>query len=487
MSSTGKKILGKVFICQQDNRLQLVEIEFDNIIRSIRPLMNGSVSWNDVKTEAGRKNFTVQLPAISPGHINGNCLLAIPGTIDAHVHFNTPGFEHRDDFEHGSAAAAAGGVTTVIDMPCTSVPPVTSADNLKIKQKTLENRSLVDFALWGGISGNTFNGEFSAEKIITELADAGAAGFKAYIISGMESFPDLTYDQMIQAARFVRNTGRLLAVHAEDKIRVKSREEEFRKQGRDNWQAYTEMRDVEAERVAVRQLVEICHRSGCRIHIVHLSSGKAVEIVRQARKEGLPFSAETCPHYLYFTEKDFERSEIRAFLKTAPPVKSEKDRKMLWDALVDGTLDFVTTDHAGCNPEVEKNSEKFSEVYGGIPGVEHRIPFLFSEGFHKNRLTLQRTIELLAENPARSFGLSSRKGFLKKGMDADLVLINLWSQEKITAEKMHSKGKYTPFEGYSLTARVEQTFLRGRQLLGNDGEPLPEYGYGEWIKPVPTV
>ncbi len=486
MNSDGNKILSNVFICPGDNRLQLAEIEFSKTILDIRPLMKNSVSWNEIQSTGSLRRFRDEIFSVSAGNTDGNFLLLIPGTIDAHVHFNTPGFQKRDDFEHGSAAAAAGGVTTVIDMPCTSVPPVTSAENFNLKREALLNRSMVDYALWGGISGYSFSGESSLQQTVQGMAEAGVAGFKAYFISGMGTFPDLTKTQMMQAAAVVQKTGKVLAVHAEDKDIVKRNEEKFRKRGQSDWRAYVQIRDEKAETTAVRELAGICRQSGCRIHGVHLSSGKATDIIRQAREAGLPFSAETCPHYLYFTADDFKRSDIAAFLKTAPPVKSVQDREKLWNSLAEGTLDFVTTDHAGCDPDEEKSSENFLEIYGGIPGVEHRVPFLFSEGFQKGRLTLQRTIELLAENPGRTFGLSHRKGLLKKGMDADFALINLWAKQKISADGMHSKGKYTPFEGMVLTARVEQTFLRGKPLLDHNREPIADYDYGKWIRSEST-
>jgi dihydroorotase-like cyclic amidohydrolase len=204
-----------------------------------------------------------------------------------------------------------------------------------------------------------------------------------------------------------------------------------------------------------------------------------LDLISNAQKDGISITSETCPHYLYFTQDDFLNEKISAFLKTAPPVKFEEDMNALWNGLSDGTLSFVVTDHAGSIPERDKVSENFWEVYGGIPGVEHRIPFLFSEGFLKKRLTLEQTINLLSKNSAQFFGLK-KKGEIKDTMDADFALINLWNNEIISATNMHSKGKYTPFEGVEFNTTVEKTWLRGNLVADRNNESKTNFN-GEYI------
>ena len=257
-----------------------------------------------------------------------------------------------------------------------------------------------------------------------------------------------------------------MAVHAEDKKMIAERTAISKSAGQNNWQAYCVARDDQAEASAIKLLVKIAEKTECRIHVVHLSSKLGLDIIREAQSKGLKVTSETCPQYLFFTQKDFSNSKISAYLKTAPPVKNEIDREALWEGLKDGTLSFVVTDHAGCNPEKEKSSKNFWEVYGGIPGVEHRIPFLFSEGFLKDKLTLSQTIKLLSSNVADYFNLES-KGYIKEGYDADFALINLWDKQVINSKEMHSKGKYTPFEGITFNAVVEKTFLRGNLIMNS--------------------
>ncbi len=227
-------------------------------------------------------------------------------------------------------------------------------------------------------------------------------------------------------------------------------------------------------------MIEISKKTKCKVHIVHLSSARSLKLIKEARKSGINITAETCPHYLYFTQEDFKNLKISSFLKTAPPVKNQEDKEALWDGLNDGTLSFVTTDHAGCDPEKEKSQKNFWDVYGGIPGVEHRVPFLFSEGFKKNKLSLSNTVALLSSNAADYFNIKN-KGYIKVGYDSDFTLIDLWSKEKVTAKKMHSKGKYTPFEGVTFDAVVSKTFLRGELIMNRKGRTEQTIGYGKFI------
>jgi allantoinase len=471
MSNDSLKILSDVFISTGENQLQLVDVLFDQKINQIIPRLHRTVGWGEISTREEWRGFQKQISLLSPlqysndsQKYDGRFFLLIPGAIDTHVHFNTPGFEEREDFDHGSLAAAVGGVTTIVDMPETSIPPVTSLENMHAKLKATYGRSWVDYAFWGGISGIDFEKRKDIQQQIRSLTEAGVIGFKAYLLSGMETFTDLTPEQMLQAAYWIKaiSTGRPLVVHAEDKKLVGARRADFQKKGANDWRAYYKARDIQAEAKAVETMIDIAHKSKCWVHIVSLSSKAGLKLIRQAREEGIEITAETCPHYLFFTMNDFKNPYISAFLKTAPPVKAIPDKDALWEGIRDGTISFVTTDHAGCDPKKEKISKNFWEVYGGIPGVEHRVPFMFSKGFKKGRLTLSQTIDLISTNPARFCGISRTKGTLEPGKDADMVLVNLWGHQVIKGKEMHSKGKYTPFEGVHLDVKVEDTFLRGQ-------------------------
>ena len=485
MKTQPLKILANVLICSGENRLQLVDIYFNSKIERIEQSLDTEIEWKDISDEEKWGNFKEEIPEQKfPPQLkiyDGNFMLLIPGAIDTHVHFNTPGFENHETFETGSLAAAHGGVTTVVDMPCTSKPPVTSIEHLIKKRKSIENTSWVDYAFWGGVRGDDFDNPFFDQKEqVLSLGRSGVVGFKAYLISGMKGFRDLVSEEMLLTAKWIKKTGKPLTVHAEDKHYISYKLSLNQGKYLNSWREYCEARDDIAEAKAIAMMVRIAKKTDCPIHIVHLSSELGLEMVRKAQLEGLKFTAETCPHYLYFTQKDFQNEEISNFLKTTPPVKLEKDRDALWDGLSDGTISFVTTDHAGCDPIKEKSSWNFWEVYGGIPGVEHRVPFLFSEGFRKGRLTLDQTIHLLSTNPAIFTGLNN-KGSLDEKKDADFTLINLWDNQIVKAENMHSKGKYTPFEGVEFEARVEKTFLRGKVIMGDGDTPEVDVGYGKLL------
>jgi len=465
-------VLSNVFISSGHNKLQLVDVYFDTVIKRIEPHSKVVVEWADIDNKEKLETFVNGI--VNREHsendiaYDGNYKLLIPGSIDSHVHFNTPGFEERDDFTHASKAALFGGVTTVFDMPCTSKPPLTSNNNFEVKKNAVNGKSYVDYFFWGGIRGEDFSDKELVKKQIAELADCGVVGFKAYVISGMNLFSDLTYKQMKFAADCVKENNSILAVHAEDKKLVSKRRSLAISQNRNDWKAYCNARDDQVEATAVSNLINIAQETGCRIHIVHLSSVKGLELIRKARKVGLNITTETCPHYLYFTKNDFENKHIRNYLKTAPPVKLEHDREALWEGLRDGTISFVTTDHAGCNPEKEKTSENFWEVYGGIPGVQHRVQFLFSEGFLKGKINLSTTVKLLSEGVSKVFQLNN-KGELVNRLDADFTLINLHKRQEIKALDMFSKGKYTPFENVTFNSVIDKVFLRGELLL-DDGK-----------------
>jgi len=401
------RYLNNIFINTSGNKITPVRILFNSKIIDIQRVSEKEFDWKDINTIEKKESVTTCLGNISHAenikNIDGGFNLLMPGAVDPHVHFDTPGFEFRDTFDCGSTAAASGGVTTVIDMPCTSLPPVTSLSNFLQKLNTVKSRSLVDFAFWGGVRGNDFENPELIERNVQELDEAGAASYKVYVISGMDTFQDLSYEQIKEAAKYISKTGKPVGVHAEDKVLIESRRKFFREQNLNTWEYYCRARDSKAEKTAVEKMINISNDTGVRVHIVHLSSKDGLGLIRKARNDGTEISTETCPHYLHFTQDDFKDDSIRNILKTAPPVKEVKDKEALWQGLEDGSISFVTTDHAGCDPLEEKSSYNFWEVYGGIPGIEHRVPYIISEGFMNGKLSLEKSISLLSEKSAEYF------------------------------------------------------------------------------------
>lgn len=388
--------------------------------------------------------------------------LVLPGAIDGHVHFDDPGFTRREDFASGTRAAAAGGVTMVVDMPCTSLPPVTSAENLETKLNIIAPKAHVDYMLWGGVSDNCLQ-ETDWRQRLKELAGAGVAAIKIYFLSGMDAFRDVTPDQAREILGECNRLGLPVGVHAEDRRVIQAAKNAVLARGGNSPLDYAAARPTEGEITAARTLRVLCRQTGARIHIVHIASREALDVVTAARSEGLPLSAETCPHYLLFTASDLDR--LGALLKTAPVVKSQMDREGLWRGLEAGELLFVASDHAaGVWPE-EKHTGSIWTDYGGVPGVELLLPTLFSEGVAKGRITLERLVELTSRAPADFFGVGRRKGRIEKSYDADFSVIDENASWTIRATDLHNKNRYTPLEGMTLSGRVCETWVRGRRIF----------------------
>jgi allantoinase len=408
--------------------------------------------------------------------------LVLPGVIDGHVHFDDPGFTHREDFASGTSAAAAGGVTCVVDMPCTSLPPVVTTDALDNKLKIIGPKAHVDYMLWGGVSGNAVTDQ-QWRKHLADLVDAGVAAIKVYMLSGMDTFRDLTTTEIREVLAQTKKLGIPVGVHAEDRALVHELTERARERGDDSPAAYAAARPAAAEASAVMAAVDAVRETGARVHIVHLGSGEALDAISAARLEDLPISAETCPQYLQFTTDDLDR--LGSLLKTAPVVKSESDRQRLWQGLASGELSFVATDHAAGQWPEEKETGSIWTDYGGVPGVELLLPYLFSEGFVAGRITLQRLTELLASEPARFFGVDHRKGWLRAGSDADFVVFDEGARWTVSAQGLHNLNRYTPLEGFDLTGRVRATFVRGQCAYERRPEGTEFFapaGTGEWVR-----
>jgi allantoinase len=408
--------------------------------------------------------------------------LVLPGVIDCHVHFDDPGFTHRENFESGTRAAAAGGVTCVADMPCTSDPAVTDLEALSEKLRVIRSKARVDFVLWGGISANSMV-EQDWRQQLTALADAGVGAIKVYLLSGMESFRDVGSEALHSILEHTCRLGIPVGVHAEDRSIVQLLTRRAHEEHEDSPQAYAASRPAEAEIAAVSTCIEACRKTGARVHIVHLASGDALDLIREARAGELPISAETCPQYLEFTIDDFER--LGSILKTAPVVKTEADRERLWHGVATGEISFVTTDHAAGQWPEEKHTASIWSDYGGIPGVELILPYLFSEGVRERRISLERLTEITASEPARFLGIDHRKGRIRAGFDADFVVFDERHRWTVSAENLHNLNRYTPLEGRELTGCVRSTYVRGRKIFefATDGSTeFGEAGHGQWIR-----
>lgn len=396
-------------------------------------------------------------------------LWILPGGVDAHVHFDDPGYTDRENFTAGSAAAASGGVTTVIDMPCTSIPPVTTVDNLRQKVAVIERKSVVDFGLYGGVCAQSFEADW--QRDMQELA-RHVLGFKTYLTSGMQTFQRLDHYRLREVLEVARDVSLPVLLHAEDHDYVHTATEAAQHKGRTP-REYYESRPEIAETLAVASALELAASVGGDLHIVHLATAQAAALLQDTGATG-----ETAPHYLQFSLDDFER--IGSALKVAPAVKQAGNREGLWELLAAGVIDFVASDHAP-SPEHEKHTGSIWTDYGGIPGVGTTLPYMLSAGYLAGRLSLCRLVEVLSSAPARRYGLSRRKGSIAIGKDADLVWFDPAGEWVVEGRKFLSQGKVTPFEGMRFKGRVVKTFVRGQEVYDYQRGIRVEPGYGRWL------
>ncbi|MBN2460902.1 MAG: amidohydrolase family protein [Candidatus Cloacimonetes bacterium] len=402
-------------------------------------------------------------------------MLLIPGCIDSHVHFNDPGFPHRENFRSGTTAAAWGGITTIIDMPCTSIPAVTSVSALNTKLAAISNKAVVDYALWGGICSTDLG---RIPESLNSLHQAGVIGFKIYTVSSMKSFPELSYEQIADILQKHRTY--LYAFHAEDREIIEKATSSLSDIQKRSPEYYVKSRPAAAEITAVTNILEILTPQN-RVHFVHISCGaSARKIIKYRRNSDISF--ETCPHYLEFTAVDLPL--LKGRIKTAPPVKSREDRNFLRSCVGKGDVDFITTDHAGCDYQQEKEKDDFRQVYSGIPGIELMVMYLFSEFYLQKKTSLKTMINLTSERAARRYGLYPRKGSLLPGTDADFTVIDLKKPYLVEENRLHSLGKYSPFQGNLFKCSIDRTILRGKTVYSSQKGIQVQPGYGIWIKPA---
>lgn len=401
----------------------------------------------------------------------------LPGMIDAHVHFNEPSFGHWEGFDTGSVSLAAGGCTTYVDMPLNGNPPTVSLPALSLKAELAEGHSAVDYAFWGGlVPGN-------ADEL-EKLWQAGVAGFKAFISNpggeGEGRFREVDDETLYLGMKKIAELGGVLALHAESDEMTAVLGAEAVRSGRTGARDFAASRPPQAELEAVARALLYGERTGCRLHFVHISTAEAVELIDKAKRRGQDVTVETCPHYLVLTEDDME--VMGPVAKCAPPLRSAAEQEKLWDALAQGKIDLVASDHSPCPPELKlAPGLSFFEAWGGISGAQSSLELMFHEGVNKRRLPVKLIARLLSEGPAERFGLSRRKGRIAAGMDADLVLLHPDMPYTLSSSHLLYRHQHSPYTGMELSCRVTATLCRGRLVYTlEDGVISP--GGGEWIK-----
>ncbi len=410
----------------------------------------------------------------------------LPGLIDVHVHSRDPGATYKEDFAHSSMAAAAGGITSIFEMPNTN-PPINNVENLQKQVQNLSEKAHVDFGIWAICLGNLNVAEVSS------LHEAGVIGFKffwGYAVhsqtfqlmynykEGEENvIPPFKDGEVLDMFREVAKTGQVFAIHAESNDLIQHLTKKVEESGRRDYEALLEGRPNLAEIVTVQTGIAFAKETGARLHILHVSTGEAVDLIQQAQAEGYPITAETCPHYLFLSNEDF--AAVGPAMKVYPPVKYKKDQERLWKGIAEGVVSIVCSDHAP-HTEQEKDGDLWS-IPAGMCGVETLAPLMLN-AVSQNKLTLQQVAAVLSENPAKQFGIYPQKGSLQVGTDADLTIVDMARPFVIKREELHSKSKVTAYDGWNGVGSPVATIVRGQTIM-KDGK-IVSGPVGEWITPV---
>jgi allantoinase len=383
----------------------------------------------------------------------GDALL-MPGLVDSHVHVNEPGRTEWEGYATATAAAAAGGITTLVDMPLNCIPVTTSGAAFEIKLAAAEEQLRVDCGFWGGVvPGNS--GELAG------MAAAVVLGFKAFLChSGIDDFPAARRVDLLAAMPILRQAGVPLLVHAELDFGIVN---PWADASPRDYLRYLHSRPKVWEDAAIAMMIDLVRTTGCAVHVVHLSSASALPMLRAARAEGLPITVETCPHYLCLRAEDVPTGDTA--WKCAPPIRDSANQDGLWAGLRDGVIDFIVSDHSPCLPSLKLEERgDFMEAWGGIASLQFGLAGIWTEA-RRRGIAAERVVRWMSEEPARFLGLAGRKGSLRPGADADLVA---WQPEEtwtVESGQILHRHKVTPWLGRELAGRVERVWLRGQLLL----------------------
>jgi dihydroorotase (multifunctional complex type) len=398
--------------------------------------------------------------------IDAEGLVALPGMVDQHVHFMDPGDTSREDFIRGSSAAALGGVTTVTEH--THSNPVLTPDDLREKRKHLQDRSVIDFGLIAHVFPDTI-------EHVPTLWEDGVAIFKAFTCT-THGVPGLLPDDLLHLFRSLSESGARALVHCEDEFITEDNEKRLHAALRDDYGVIPEWRSTEAELVAVNTVALLARLTGANITVAHASQPAVIDLVRRERELGAPLTIESCPQYFYLDEEDVRKhGPTRKF---TPPARETPTGDLMWERLTKGQIDLVSTDHAPSTLEQKFGSDIWDCPFG-LPGVETTLTMLL-DAVAQGKLTLERLVQAYSETPARLLGLYPRKGAIRAGADADIVLVDTEQEHVLKNENIVSKAGWTPYDGRRVKGRPVMTFLRGT-TVAEKGEVVAEAGGGRFV------
>ena len=432
------------------------ELEFDLVIRGERIMTTAGIAAREVGVLDGtiraleplgnglRGRRTIELAAEET---------LIPGLVDTHVHVNEPGRTEWEGFASATRAAAAGGVTTILDMPLNSIPPTVNVPALEEKRAAAKDQAFVDVGFWGGaVPGNLGD--------LRPLHDEGVFGFKCFLLhSGVDEFPPLDADEMEKDMAELKGFDSVMIVHAEDSRAI---ERAPHAEG-DQYARFLASRPRGAENVAIAEVIERARWTGARAHILHLSSSDALPMIASAKRDGVRLTVETCPHYLTLLAEEIPNGAT-AF-KCCPPIREASNRELLWQGLEDGIIDCIVSDHSPSTPDLKDlENGDFGVAWGGVASLQLGLSLIWTEG-RRRGLPLEQVVAWMSSRPADLAGLA-RKGRLALGFDADFAVFAADETYVVDAKKLKHKNPVTPYQGKVLSGVVRKTFLRGAEVDG---------------------
>lgn len=429
---------------------------FDLVIRAARVVSGGRLGPRTIGVAGGRITAIGPpgLPATAANVLEfGPDLVVLPGLVDSHVHVCEPGNTAWEGFASATRAAAAGGITTLVDMPLDSVPSTVTVAALEAKRAAAAGQCHVDVGFWGGVIP-------ANEAELGPLRQAGVLGFKCFLAAGTDDFPNITTKQLATALTVLRELGAPLLVHAEDAGATAAIEVPASRRYAD----YLAARPRGLENLAVAQVIEAARATGGHAHVVHLSSSDALPMIASARREGVPVTAETCPHYLALSAEEIP--EGATAFKCSPPVREAANRELLWDGLRDGVLGLIASDHSPATPAMKQPGGDFAAAWGGISSLQLGLPVVWTQA-RRRGYSLADVARWMAEQPARLAGLAG-KGAIEEGRDADFCVFAPAEEFTVDPAHLHHRHPVTPYAGRRLTGTVRATILRGEVIAPDE-------------------
>ncbi|MEU9027391.1 allantoinase AllB [Streptomyces sp. NPDC048383] len=438
----------------------MADVAVELVLRSTRVITPEGTRAASVAVADGKITavlaYEAEVPAGARLEDFGDDVL-LPGLVDTHVHVNDPGRTEWEGFWTATRAAAAGGITTILDMPLNSLPPTTTVDHLRVKQEVARTKAHVDIGFWGGALPDNV-------KDLRPLHDAGVYGFKCFLSpSGVDEFPQLDQEQLAASLAEITGFGGLMIVHAEDPHHLESAPQNPGPKYAD----FLASRPKDAENTAIQNLIDQARRLNARVHVLHLSSSDALPLIAAAKAEGVRITVESCPHFLTLTAEEVPDGATE--FKCCPPIRESANQDILWDALADGTIDCIVSDHSPSTADLKTGD--FATAWGGISSLQLGLPAIWTEA-RKRGHGLEDVVRWMSAAPAALAGLA-RKGAIEAGRDADFAVLAPEETFTVDPAELHHRNQVTAYAGKTLHGVVKSTWLRGTQIAdhGTPTEP----------------